>query len=212
MSEPVVSRSSMSSAIAYLAGPDVFYPDALERAQAKKAALAAIGITGLFPLDNEIDPALLRADPKAAAVAIARANESMMLECAKPGIIGFILANMEPWHGPSMDVGTAFEMGFMSALAASPQSDVTIIGYSPDQRLFADRVQAIHFRKMGTATLRNGNLVGPDGMTLENFGLIDNLMLIHAVEKTGGAICASFKDAVECAAAHVRARSSRDRT
>jgi nucleoside 2-deoxyribosyltransferase len=209
MPEPDASRRPISGAIAYLAGPDVFYPDALERAQTKKAALAAAGITGLFPLDNEIHPALLSADPKAAAFAIARANESMMLECTKPGIIGFILANMEPWHGPSMDVGTAFEMGFMRALASLPQADVTIIGYAPDNRLFADRVQAIHFRKLGCATLKDGHLVGPDGMTLENFGLTDNLMLVHAVEKTGGAICASFEDAVQYAAARVKARLAR---
>jgi nucleoside 2-deoxyribosyltransferase len=39
-------------ALAYLAGPDVFCPDARERGVAKKALLASVGITGLYPLDD----------------------------------------------------------------------------------------------------------------------------------------------------------------
>jgi len=192
------------TAVAYLAGPDVFYPDAHERGEAKKALLARVGIIGLYPLDNEIAASLIKADPKAAAMAIARGNEAMMRRCAAPQTIGFILANMEPWHGPSMDVGTAFEIGYMSALAQSSDATITVLGYSPDRRLFADRVQEMLFLKAGCAVVENGALIGPDGMTIEQFGLADNLMLIHAIEKTGGVLCSSFEEVVKFAAAMIK--------
>ncbi len=38
----------------YLAGPDVFLPDAIEIGRAKKELCAKRGFRGLFPFDNEI--------------------------------------------------------------------------------------------------------------------------------------------------------------
>src|SRR3546814_1957018 len=38
----------------YLAGPDVFRPDARERGRELKARCAQFGIEGLFPLDQEV--------------------------------------------------------------------------------------------------------------------------------------------------------------
>ena len=39
----------------YLAGPDVFLPDAVEIGRQKAAICAAHGLAGLYPLDNAID-------------------------------------------------------------------------------------------------------------------------------------------------------------
>ena len=39
----------------YLAGPDVFLPDAVEIGRRKAAICARHGLTGLYPLDNAID-------------------------------------------------------------------------------------------------------------------------------------------------------------
>ena len=39
----------------YLAGPDVFLPDAVEIGRQKAAICAAHGLTGVYPLDNAID-------------------------------------------------------------------------------------------------------------------------------------------------------------
>src|SRR5262249_53225002 len=39
----------------YLAGPDVFLPDAVEIGRRKAVICAAHGVTGLYPLDNAID-------------------------------------------------------------------------------------------------------------------------------------------------------------
>ena len=39
----------------YLAGPDVFLPDAIETGRAKVDLCAAYGLTGRFPLENRSD-------------------------------------------------------------------------------------------------------------------------------------------------------------
>ena len=39
----------------YLAGPDVFLPDAVEIGRRKAAICARHGLSGLYPLDNAID-------------------------------------------------------------------------------------------------------------------------------------------------------------
>ncbi len=41
----------------YLAGPEVFLPDAIELGERKKRLCRAYGFEGLYPLDNEITPA-----------------------------------------------------------------------------------------------------------------------------------------------------------
>ena len=39
----------------YLAGPDVFLPDAIEIGRRKAAICARHGVSGLYPLDNAVD-------------------------------------------------------------------------------------------------------------------------------------------------------------
>jgi len=180
---------------AYLAGPDVFYPDALQRGAEKKAKLASVGITGHFPSDNEIGAEEFH-DPRRASRLIGAANEQMMLDCCGTGRIGVILANMEPYHGPSMDVGTGCEVGFMSALATL-KNNIIIIGYTNDPRTFETRVIEDLYKK--NVSVKNGRIYGADGMMIEAFGGVDNLMITHAVEKTGGAVVASFEEAVSLA-------------
>ena len=57
----------------YLAGPDVFLPDAIEIGRRKAAICARHGLRGLYPLDNAVD--LSAAD---ASLAIFEGNEAMM--------------------------------------------------------------------------------------------------------------------------------------
>ena len=44
----------------YLAGPEVFLPDALEIGRRKSRICARHGMTGLYPLDNAVDLAARR--------------------------------------------------------------------------------------------------------------------------------------------------------
>lgn len=175
----------------YLAGPDVFFPDAVGVGERKKAHLAELGLIGHYPFDNEI-PAEAFADPRKAAHLIADANEKMMLECCRPDQIGVILVNMSPFRGPIMDAGTAFEAGFMAALSHQ-NPNILIIGYSDDERLFEERMaQDIY----GGQTKRHeGRLFAPDGTAIESFGGRENLMVTGAIERTGGKIFNTFEEA-----------------
>jgi nucleoside 2-deoxyribosyltransferase len=147
----------------YLAGPDVFLPDALELGQAKVELCAAYGLTGLFPLDNAIDRA--RSD---ASLQIFRGNEAMM------NAADAVIANLTPFRGPGADAGTVYELGYMAARAK------LCLGYSNDPRLYTERVAGLTEPESS-----NGGLTDPDGLTVENFGLADNLMMIHALDLHG---------------------------
>jgi nucleoside 2-deoxyribosyltransferase len=91
----------------YLAGPEVFLPDALSVGAAKRQLCAEFGFEGLFPLDASLDLAgLSKAE---AARRIALANEALMQSADA------IIANLTPFRGASMDAGTAYEVGYMRA-------------------------------------------------------------------------------------------------
>ena len=86
----------------YLAGPDVFLPDAIEIGRRKAAICARHGLTGLYPLDNAID--LTAAD---ASLAIFKGNKAMMDGADA------IIANLTPFRGAGADPGTVSELGYM---------------------------------------------------------------------------------------------------
>lgn len=167
--------------IVYLAGPDVFYPNALEIAGEKKQILAMRGMAGRFPLDTQLDPAAF-ADQKDFALAIARANEALMREA------DIILADIEPWRGPEADDGTAYEIGFMAALGK------LIVLYTNDLRSFSERVRNDIY---DGETYRDGLFERGrrDNMMVEAFdGFADNLMLINAAAASAEAALGAKPD------------------
>ena len=147
----------------YLAGPDVFLPDALEIGRQKAVICARHRLTGCYPLDNSVD--LAAAD---ASLAIFRGNEAMMDGCEA------IIANLTPFRGPGADAGTVYELGFMAGKGR------LCLGYTNDPSCYADRA-----RRFTEVTTKAGRLVDSDGLTVEDFGLPDNLMMIHALELHG---------------------------
>ena len=181
---------------AYLAGPDIFFPNPFDIAAEKIEILKKHDIIGHFPLDNTID--IKGMPPKEQSDAIGLANEQLMLECCKVDQISIILANMTPYHGPSMDVGTAFEMGFFSALA-TVQDNIIIIGYTDDKRNFEERVVSDHFGGCENITKRDGITYDPHGNEIETFQQIENLMMTHAMHKTNAHIVYSFEEAAKLA-------------
>ena len=88
----------------YLAGPDVFLPDAVEIGRRKVEICARHGLIGRYPLDNPVD--LTAAD---ASLRIYQGLETMMEDCSA------IIANLTPFRGPGADPGTVFELGYMAA-------------------------------------------------------------------------------------------------
>ena len=57
------------------------------------------------------------------------------------------------------------------------------LGYSNDPSRYADRV-----RDFTNVSSRDGRLVDALGLTVEDFGLSDNLMMIHALDLYGCAL------------------------
>jgi nucleoside 2-deoxyribosyltransferase len=147
----------------YLAGPDVFLPDAIDIGRRKVEICSRAGLTGLYPLDNLID--LSAGD---ASLKIFRGNEAMMNEASA------IIANLTPFRGPGADAGTVYELGYMAGRGKR------CFAYSNDPALYVDRVSRI-----SKVTAQDARLVDADGLTVEDFGHTDNLMMIHALELHG---------------------------
>jgi nucleoside 2-deoxyribosyltransferase len=150
----------------YLAGPDVFLPDSIEIGRRKQEICASHHVSGLYPLDNVIDRAA--AD---VSLRIFKGNEAMM------DAADAIIANLTPFRGPGADPGTVYELGYMAGRGK------LCLGYSNDPSLYVERV-----RRCGAVVERDGRLIDADGLTVENFGLGDNLMMIHALDLYGSAL------------------------
>ena len=150
----------------YLAGPDVFLPDAVEMGLRKVEICRRYGVTGLYPLDNLVDRTA-----SDVSLLIYKANEAMMDRC------DVIIANLTPFRGPGADAGTVYELGYMAARGKF------CLGYANDPALYADRVP--RFTKVEQ---RDGRLVDAEGLTVEDFGHRDNLMMIHALDLHGAAL------------------------
>ncbi len=150
----------------YLAGPDVCLPNAATIGRRKVDICALHGVSGLYPLDNVID--LKAAD---ASLNIFKGNEAMM------DAADAIIANLTPFRGPGADAGTVYELGYMAGRGK------LCLGYSNDPSLYTDRA-----RQFTRVVSRDGRLVDTEGLTVEDFGLSDNLMMIHALDLHGCAL------------------------
>jgi len=150
----------------YLAGPDVFLPDAVEMGLRKVEICRRHGVTGLYPLDNLVDRTA-----SDVSLLIYKANEAMMDSCDA------IIANLTPFRGPGADAGTVYELGYMAARGKF------CLGYANDPASYADRV-----RRFTRVEQCDGRLVDAEGLTVENFGHHDNLMMIRALELHGAAL------------------------
>jgi nucleoside 2-deoxyribosyltransferase len=155
----------------YLAGPEVFLLNAREIGEQKKAICQKYGLNGIFPLDNELRPK--NASLSARAIAIYRANVDLIRNSDA------IIANLTPFRGPSMDVGTAFEIGFAAALG------LPVFGYTNSPARLIERVSS---SIQTTLAERHASPVDERGMEIENFGFFENLMIEVPVLETAGSI------------------------
>jgi nucleoside 2-deoxyribosyltransferase len=136
----------------YLAGPDVFRPDAAHWAETARAICRDYGFIPLTPLDH----------PENQAEEIFHANLGLIREA------DLVVANLNPFRGAEPDSGTCFEMGVALALGK------TVYGYVAKKDTAAQRVA----RYQGCPPLQDGdNLLDKNGLLIENFGLPLNLML-----------------------------------
>lgn len=151
----------------YLAGPSVFDADPVARGNELRTLCADHGAVGLYPMDNDLGEA------EDIPSAIRDANISLILSCDA------IVADMTPFRGPSMDPGTAYEMGAGSVLGK------LVVGYTSDLRPYVERVSDFVASLGGTVETRvDGTAWDDQGMQIESFGmpLVDNLMMARGID------------------------------
>lgn len=158
----------------YLAGPEVFLPDAPAVGAAKRAVCAAHGVFGVLPVE-ENGPATVDARGPG-WFRIYRGNEDLIRGCDA------LIANLTPFRGPSADPGTVFELGLMRGLGRP------VFGYSNTGVRFGSRTLAA----LGPAARRRPDRSWEDGegMAVEEFDLHDNLMLEGGIRASGGVFVA----------------------
>lgn len=105
----------------YLAGFDVFRPDAVAQGQSMKALCARYGLEGLYPLDHEAE----------GAQAIYEGNVSLIQRADA------VIANLNRFRGEEPDSGTCFEVGYAAALGK------VVYAYLEDGRTLRERLGAV---------------------------------------------------------------------
>jgi nucleoside 2-deoxyribosyltransferase len=155
----------------YLAGPEVFLPDAAAVGAKKVALCAAHGFEGVFPLDAGLDLAGLAKVEQARR--ISAANERLIAGCDA------LIANLTPFRGVHMDSGTAFEVGFMRALGRP------VLGYTNVAAGYRERAEEYRRTSPGL----------PDAdatdIEIEDFDGAENLMIEAAILASGGHVVRS---------------------
>lgn len=154
----------------YLAGPDVFEPDASIVGEKLKKLAAEYGFIGLFPLDNVISAS---GTPHEIARAIRAANIKL-IESAD-----IVMANLNPFRGFEPDSGTVFEVGFATALGKP------VYGYAADRREMIVRIREQQQLAAGVTLCRDGKII-------EDFHLSHNLMMIDCVVATDAESCLAY--------------------
>lgn len=96
----------------YLAGWEVFRPDAVETGKKLKELCTKYGFIGLYPLDNECET----------AEDIYKGNIALINEA------DYIIANVNTFRGYEPDSGTCFEIGYATALGKK------VVAYTSETR------------------------------------------------------------------------------
>lgn len=148
----------------YLAGPDVFRPDAFQWAAHVRALCRQEGHHALIPLDGK----------EADAPGIYRSNLGLIRDADA------LLANLNPFRGAEPDSGTCVEIGYALALGKP------VVGY-------ADTIRPLHERLNAAGPGADGSYRDTEGWRVENFGLALNLMLAVPVRLEQGGIEAALR-------------------
>jgi nucleoside 2-deoxyribosyltransferase len=147
----------------YIAGPDVFRPDAPAWADGVRALCRGAGHEALIPLDGA----------ETGAEGIYR-NNLRLIEAADA-----VLANLNPFRGAEPDSGTCVEIGYALARGKA------VIGY-------ADSLLPLRQRITAGGPDPDGRYRDAEGLLVEDFGLPLNLMLAVPVRLVQGGIAAAL--------------------
>jgi nucleoside 2-deoxyribosyltransferase len=156
----------MPSKKIYLAGPEVFLPDAVDVGLRKKGLCKEFGFVGLYPLDHDL------AEGEGRDARIHAANLALIEEADAA------IFNLSPFRGVGADPGTAFELGFFAARGKP------VFAYTNDPADYYDRVAEV----FGAHRTPQGGHCDAHGFEIESFGNSDNLMLDCALKTQGRAV------------------------
>lgn len=170
----------------YLAGPEVFLRDADAVFHAKREICRRYGFQGVSPLESHLDSEPVA--EKDLGWRISRSNEMCMRSC------DLAIANLTPFRSPSVDPGTAYELGFMRALGKP------VLGYTNVCGTLRDRT-ALCFAEGLRPRQPGQGIEDPEGLLVEDFDLVDNLMIDGAILSSGFRIvvtAASLEEKYSC--------------
>lgn len=151
----------------YLAGFDVFYENAIEVLNRKKALCEKYGFIGLAPLDNEVD----FSQPKSKIRKIIyEANIKLMHEA------DILCVNLNAFRHGEPDSGTVFEIGYGVALG----KDVYV--YLDSDESMLEKTKA-HDDK---CVYKDGLWFDQNGLIIEDFDGMFNLMINESTKIING--------------------------
>ena len=149
----------------YLAGPEVFLPNAVAIFEQKKTLCRLYNVVGSAPFDNELELDATT-PPHQAAEIIYQENIRLIDHCDA------VIANITPFRGPHMDPGTAFEIGYAIAQGKP------LACYTQEGRILIHRIPitdqtSVHLPQ------------DDQGYFVENFDLNENLMIKISLNNQG---------------------------
>lgn len=152
----------------YIAGPGVFLPNAAEIGRRKVELCTDFGFDGLLPSED------VPSDPCPAGTRVDRLvyrRNMALIDDADCGIL-----DLTPFRGHGADVGTAFELGVLTGLGKP------CFAYSNESTSLLAR---LHRDRVTTYDEARDLWVDGFGMTIEDFGNADNLMLDNCLAEQG---------------------------
>lgn len=151
----------------YLAGFDVFYPNALEVLEKKKRVCEKHGCIGLIPLDNRVDFTLPKAQIRKL---IYEANIKLIIES------DILCVNLNAFRHGEPDAGTVFEIGYGAALGKEVyvylDSEETML-----EKTKANDADCVH---------KDGIWLDGNGLIIEDFDGMFNLMITESTRIING--------------------------
>ena len=173
----------MKQVTLYLAGPDIFLPDAEEHAAWQKHICRQYNFVPLHPLDNNIG---LQQGNREVSRKIFRSDIAQIHNA------DVTVANCNYFRGGCIDDGTGVELGYTFAKGK--------VAYGYIRSLVRAHVQIPQHYECHQV---DGQLIDKDGyLIVEDFGTAVNLMVHELIEKSGGKLIeGDFEDAIR----HLRA-------
>lgn len=161
----------MSLHTAYTAGPWIFSPKCAEIGTGLVDLCRKHGLVAVLPYDGEKEN-----DDAAGTIYRHNLDRIERSDC--------VVADLSPFRGPHMDVGTAFEIGYAAALKKP------VFGYSCSPRPLIERIWC----EETPTGWRDAH-----GKLVENFDMLENLMIGRAL---AASVSASPDQAFALAAAY----------